>query len=99
MTDRSKVTAPFEKPDQIRLQKFMADAGVASRRACETLITSGRVSINGMPVTVLGTKINPLIDTDSCADGRYAEIIAAQTIPVKVQDQDSSTNPVLFVHN
>ena len=44
---------------EIRLQKALADAGVASRRACEDLITSGRVSVNGVQVTQLGTKVNP----------------------------------------
>lgn len=31
----------------MRLQKFMADAGVASRRKCEEIISQGRVSVNG----------------------------------------------------
>ena len=44
---------------EIRLQKYLADAGVASRRACEELIVSGRVLVNGKVVTKLGTKINP----------------------------------------
>lgn len=41
-----------------RLQKFLARAGVASRRAAETLITAGRVSVNGKKVTQLGSKID-----------------------------------------
>jgi 23S rRNA pseudouridine2605 synthase len=44
---------------EVRLQKALADAGVASRRACEDLITAGRVSVNGVQITVLGTKIDP----------------------------------------
>jgi pseudouridine synthase len=44
------------------LQKFLADAGVASRRASEQIITEGRVSVNGDPVTELGKKVNPLHD-------------------------------------
>jgi 23S rRNA pseudouridine2605 synthase len=43
----------------IRLQKFLAEAGVASRRRCEQLIEGGKVSVNGQPVRVLGTKIDP----------------------------------------
>ncbi len=39
----------------MRLQKYMADCGVASRRACEKLILEGRVSVNGVTVTELGT--------------------------------------------
>lgn len=42
-----------------RLQKVLAGAGVASRRACETLITSGRVSVNGKVVCELGTRVDP----------------------------------------
>lgn len=42
-----------------RLQKVMAAAGVASRRACEKLIQAGRVRVNGQVVTELGTKVDP----------------------------------------
>lgn len=42
-----------------RLQRFLARAGVASRRAAENLILSGAVAVNGRIVTVLGTKIDP----------------------------------------
>ncbi len=52
-----------------RLQKFLARAGVASRRHAEELILAGRVRVNGQPVTQLGTKINPQTDTVS-VDGR-----------------------------
>ena len=45
-----------------RLQKVLAHAGVASRRASEALIQQGRVSVNGQPVTELGTKVNPQRD-------------------------------------
>ena len=48
--------------EQIRLQKFLANAGVASRRKCEELILQGKVSVNGKVVSELGTKINPEID-------------------------------------
>ena len=36
----------------MRLQKYMADCGVASRRACETIIESGRVTVNGLPAAL-----------------------------------------------
>jgi len=46
----------------LRLQKFLADAGVASRRAGEQLILEGRVDVNGHIVRELGTKVDPLHD-------------------------------------
>ena len=45
-----------------RLQKFLAECGIASRRKCEELISQGLVKVNGIVVTELGTKINPEID-------------------------------------
>lgn len=45
-----------------RLQKILAAAGVASRRKCEELITSGQVQVNGDTVTALGTKADPAVD-------------------------------------
>jgi 23S rRNA pseudouridine2605 synthase len=46
----------------IRLQKVLAAAGVASRRACEVLIGEGRVEVNGKVVTEQGRRVDP--DTD-----------------------------------
>src|SRR6266545_4475400 len=46
----------------VRLQKFLADAGVASRRASERIILAGRVEVNGQIVRVLGTKLDPARD-------------------------------------
>ena len=47
--------------EKIRLQKFMADLGLMSRRAAEAEISSGNVSVNGH-VAELGAKINPYSD-------------------------------------
>jgi 23S rRNA pseudouridine2605 synthase/16S rRNA pseudouridine516 synthase len=48
--------------DGVRLQKVMANAGVASRRVCEELIVEGRVEVNGQTVTELGSRVNPETD-------------------------------------
>lgn len=44
-------------PEEIRLQAFMANCGVASRRKSEEIILSGRVKVNGEIVNTLGTKV------------------------------------------
>ncbi len=46
-------------PDGVRLQKLLAAAGVGSRRTCESLITAGRVEVDGHLVTELGVRIDP----------------------------------------
>ena len=45
-----------------RLQKFLARAGVASRRRCEELIAAGRVEVNGVVVRTAGTRVRPAVD-------------------------------------
>lgn len=45
-----------------RLQKYLAQCGVASRRKCEEIILQGKVKVNGITISELGTKINPAID-------------------------------------
>jgi 23S rRNA pseudouridine2605 synthase len=54
---------------QVRLQKILAGAGVASRRAAEKLMTDGRVSVNGSVVRELGTRADPDVD-HIVVDGR-----------------------------
>lgn len=57
----------------IRLQKWLAESGISSRRRAEELIISGRVSVNGVVVTALGTKANPLTDSVEL-DGKSVDI-------------------------
>lgn len=47
---------------EVRLQKYIADSGVTSRRKAEDLIVQGRVEINGDVVVKLGTKVDPEVD-------------------------------------
>jgi 23S rRNA pseudouridine2605 synthase len=55
----------------MRLQKFLSEAGVASRRASEMIIREGRVTVNGRVVTEMGTQIEP---TDRITvDGRQVK--------------------------
>lgn len=53
----------------MRLQRFLAQAGVASRRASERLIEDGRVTVNGATITTLGSRVDPERDAVK-VDGR-----------------------------
>ena len=51
-----------EKINKIRVQKYLADNGIASRRKCEEYILEGRVKVNGKVITQLGMKIDLDVD-------------------------------------
>ncbi len=58
--------------EEMRLQKYLAMCGVASRRACEEIMLSGRVTVNGVVADSLGTKV---IDTDDVkVDGKPVKL-------------------------
>lgn len=63
--------------EKIRLQKYLAEAGVASRRKSEELINSGRVQVNGSIVNELGTKVG--MDDDVKVDGKKIAIVERKT--------------------
>ena len=71
--DRRSKPAPSEPAelhsDEVRLHKFLADQGIASRRKSEELIKEGRVQVNGETVKVMGTRIDPKRDRVG-VDGR-----------------------------
>jgi 16S rRNA U516 pseudouridylate synthase RsuA-like enzyme len=62
-----------------RLQKVLAHAGVASRRAAERLILEGRITVNGAVVTELGTKVDPERDAIKVDGKRLAAAPAGRT--------------------
>lgn len=64
---------------EIRLQKFIADCGITSRRKAEQLITQGRVTINGEVVMELGTKVDPKNDI-VLVDGHLADLAAVDQV-------------------
>jgi 23S rRNA pseudouridine2605 synthase len=55
-------------PDLVRVQKALADAGVASRRGADALVAEGRVTVNGRPA-VTGQRVDPAVDA-LAVDGR-----------------------------
>jgi len=63
----------------VRLQKALAQAGVASRRAAEQLIVAGRVSVNGQIVTELGTRVKPGQDV-LAVDGERLPLAAEKPV-------------------
>ena len=63
MTDgRTRTGGDATSTEGVRLQKVLANAGVASRRVAENLIVEGRVRVNGEIVTELGSRIDPAVD-------------------------------------
>lgn len=64
-TDQYDETDQYDDPAQtgVRLQKVLAQAGVASRRASEIMIEQGRVEVNGRLVTEQGLRVDPARDT------------------------------------
>ena len=59
----------------VRLQKYLAQSGIASRRKCEELILEGKIEINGKIVTELGSKVNPDVDKVTY-NGRIVENVS-----------------------
>ncbi|WP_318310508.1 pseudouridine synthase [Flagellimonas crocea] len=58
-SSRPKQDAPRAKsnPDEIRLNRYIANAGICSRREADTYIAAGNVTVNGKPVTEMGYKV------------------------------------------
>lgn len=61
----------------IRLQKMIAQAGIASRRKAEQLISAGRVQVNGHIITTLGTQVDPSRDVVTVGGKRLSNHLPA----------------------
>ncbi len=55
---KKKTDEPTKAPDKIRLNRFIANAGVCSRRDADTLISKGEISVNGKVVTEMGFTVS-----------------------------------------
>lgn len=80
MTSGQAANSPEERLVPMRLQKFLARAGAASRRGSENLMTAGRVTVNGEVVTELGAKVDPATDVVAVDGIVYAIADAPVTI-------------------
>ena len=67
-----------QQPEGERLARFLAHAGIASRRHAEELIAAGRVRVNGVAVTSQGTRIDPQHDSVS-VDGKVTKVVTIPT--------------------
>ena len=65
----------------VRLQKFLAQAGIASRRASEVIIGEGRVEVNGQVVTQLGVRVDPQKDAVA-VDGKLIQPLGHRYVAV-----------------
>ncbi len=67
------MASPKPSPkNNIRLQKYLADCGLGSRRFCETLIESGEITVNGVRAAQLGVTVDPEVDS-VCFKGRTVQ--------------------------
>ena len=86
---------------QLRLQKYLSEQGICSRRQAEKLIVEGKIFVNGEAATVLGTKIDPEVDkvsvNNTVIKQRTSLIYIAINKPVGIvtscHQPDSSTLP------
>ncbi len=67
------------KTESMRLSKYMAAAGIGSRRRCEEMIAEGRVSVNGEPVLTPACVVTPSVD-EVLFEGRRLEVADKQYI-------------------
>lgn len=94
-----------EEYEGIRLQKVLANAGVASRRVCEQFIVEGRIRVNGEVVTELGRRIDPevdLVDVDGTAirldtTKRYVMLNKPTGVVSSMKDEHGRTDLRAFI--
>ena len=79
--------------EKIRLQKFLADSGVASRRKSEEYILDGRIRVNGQIVTELGTKVDPSVDVVEFDD---IEVVQMKKVQDAIKVYDSWDKQIYF---
>lgn len=63
MKKKSDKVAVVKNPDHVRLNKYIASCGVASRRKADWLILDGKVRVNGKTITEVGVQVDPVRDS------------------------------------
>lgn len=89
-----------EVGEDVRLQKYMAECGVASRRKCEEIINAGRVMVNGILVVEQGIQVEPEVDTvavdgqiiSHCQQKLYLMLHKPKGVVTTVSDQFGRKN-------
>jgi ribosomal 50S subunit-recycling heat shock protein len=91
LTIQPKKSQIITQDSRVRLNKFLADSGVCSRRAADKLIAEGKVLVNGKKVFELGIKVNP---TDRITvSGKPIQQEKQKTIPHATQTKRCSEYP------
>jgi len=85
----------------VRLQKYLAEAGVASRRASEEIILAGRVSVNGETVRELGRKVEPgadrvVVDTQVVRPKRKIYLAMNKPPGLVCTHRDEHSRPTIY---
>ena len=84
-----------DKPEEgIRLQKVLAQAGLASRRAAEEMIAGGRVEVNGELVIEQGRRVDPEHDEIRRYLGHVADRFDLDAVRAVVEDPDGDGHPL-----
>ena len=78
--NNNKKTNKKNKTSPIRLQKYLSEQNILSRRKAEEFIKKGYISCNGKPVSILGTKIDPSKDKITLSKTAINELKRATTI-------------------
>ena len=90
---------PNSTKEEVRLQVFLAHSGVASRRASEKIILDGRVAVNGVVVTELGTKVSAkdkitLDGKPLSLEGKKRYVLLYKPLGVVCSQSDEKGRPV-----
>ena len=107
MSDNKEKNHPAEEAETeekgMRLAKFLAKAGIGSRRSCEEYIREGRVTVNGEAVTAVGTCVTPGEDTVcfegkpvAFADGEFVYLMLNKPVGYTCSAKDSHAENLVY---